>query len=251
MINPQRKKHLEEFEKKIGATFLNPSLLNQSLTHSSYVHEQGKKEIFDNERLEFLGDAVLKLVISEYLHNRFPDHAEGELTKIRATVVSDTVLADAAKKLRIGEYLLLSRNEHRSGGTTRKSNIANAMEALFAAIYLDQGIGKARDIILGFLKHDLDRVSQQGYIDDWKSALQEHAQKNKWGLPHYHVAKEVGPKHNRIFFINVKVDNRIMGHGRGQSKKEAQQEAAKMALDKLTGRPRRPFLLSLIQRDKK
>jgi len=233
MLTPRREKQLQELEEKIGITFLNKSLLNQSLTHSSYAHESRNKSM-DNERLEFLGDAVIKLVISEYLYNKFPTYQEGDLTKIRAVAISDEILAVAAKKIRLGEYILLGSNERRTGGMDRKSNLANAMEAFICAVYLDAGLGKARDILLGFLIPEIDKISRVGYIKDFKSALQEYVQKKKWGLPYYHVIKEEGLKHKKIFLMEVKIRGQVHGMGRGANKKEAEQAAARVALSRLT-----------------
>ena len=229
-ISPEREKELLEIENMLSVSFLNKSLLNQSLTHSSYAHE---KNAPDNERLEFLGDAVLKLVISEYIYNRFPGHPEGELTKIRATVISDETLWKVGRKMNLGEHLLLSGNEKKSGGQKRKSNIANALEAVIGAVYLDAGIGKVRDLIVESLREETDTVSRAGYIGDYKSALQEYTQKFKRELPHYRVIKEAGPKHRRVFWIEVKVKGKRCGIGRGRNKKEAEQRAATMALKSL------------------
>lgn len=229
-ISPEREKELHELEKKLGVSFLNKNLLNQSLTHSSFGHENN---IPDNERLEFLGDAVLKLVITEYLYNKFPGHAEGELTKIRAAVISDDTLAGLGKKLDLGDFLLLSGNENKSGGQKRKSNIANAFEAIVGAAYLDAGLGRARDLIIDVLREEVEKVSRAGYISDYKSTVQEYAQKHKRELPHYRVIKESGPKHRKVFWIEVKVKGRRYGIGRGANKKEAEQRAAAMALKRL------------------
>lgn len=229
-FDPQREKELQEIEKKLGTSFLNKTLLNQSLTHSSYGHE---KKIPDNERLEFLGDAILKLVISEYLYHKFPERAEGDLTKIRASVISDDTLSYVGRKLNIGEYLLLSANEKRTGGTRRKSNLANAFEAVIGAVFLDAGIGKSRELILGLLEKEIEKVSRSGYIRDYKSALQEFTQKRKWDLPRYKVIKETGPRHRRVFWIEVKIKGRSYGVGRGRNKKEAEQRAAMQALQGL------------------
>ncbi|OGC34216.1 ribonuclease III [candidate division WOR-1 bacterium RIFOXYB2_FULL_48_7] len=229
-LTPEREKVLQELENRLGISFLNKLLLNQSLTHSSYGHE---KSIPDNERLEFLGDAVLKLVVSEYLYNRFPNSAEGDLTKIRAAAISDDTLAEEGQRFELGEYLLLSLNEKKGGGQKRRSNIANAAEALIGAIYLDAGIGKARDFVVELLRQQIDKVSREGYISDFKSALQEYAQKHKWDLPHYRVIKEVGPKHRRLFWMEVRLKGRRYGVGRGANKKETEQKAAAMALKRL------------------
>lgn len=225
-------KRLEELEQKIGISFLNRHLFNQSLTHSSYAHENN---VPDNERLEFLGDAVIKLAISEYLFNKFPTRPEGDLTKIRAAVISDDTLAKVANKFRIGNYVLFSKNEKASGGSKRKSNIANAFESLVGALYLDSGIGKARDFLVTHLGPEIERVSQVGYISDYKSTLQEFAQKRKWELPFYSVIKEDGPKHQKTFIVGVKLRGKIQGRGNGANKKEAEQKAAQQALGKLQG----------------
>ena len=229
MISSKREKQLQELERKIGVSFLSKSLLNQSLTHSSYAYET-KEKIHNNERLEFLGDAVLKLVISEYLFHKFPERQEGDLTKIRASVISDVTLASVAKEMKLGSYILLGENEKRTGGANRKSNLANVFEGLLGAIYLDGGIGRSREMALRFLISEIDKVSKEGYIRDFKSALQEHVQKKGWGLPNYSVLKETGPKHKRIFWTDVSVRNRIMGTGKGLNKKESEQAAAKIAL---------------------
>lgn len=228
----QRDKELFDLEKKIGTSFLNKQLLNQSMTHSSYAHEEN---IPDNERLEFLGDAVIKIVISEYLYNKFPERPEGDLTKIRATVISDETLAKVAEKIHLGDFLLLSANEKKTGGSKRKSNVANAFEAIIGAIYLDSGLGKVRDFLIEHLRQEVEKVSREGFIKDYKSALQEYVQKKKWMLPQYKVEKEVGPKHQKVFVIGVRVRGRVMGEGTGANKKEAEQKAAEVALKKLKG----------------
>ena len=233
MLTPRREKQLQELENKIGITFLNKSLLNQSLTHSSYAHESRNK-LHDNERLELLGDAVIKLVISEYLYNKFPTYQEGDLTKIRAVAISDDILGSVAKRTQLGMYLMLGSNERRTGGMDRKSNLANALEALIGAIHLDAGLGKARDVLLELLIPEIDKISKVGYIKDFKSALQEFVQKKKWGLPYYHVIKEEGLKHKKMFWMEVKIKGQGYGVGRGVNKKEAEQAAAKIALSSLT-----------------
>jgi len=244
-----QEKRLDELEQKLGISFLNRRLLNQSLTHSSYAHENG---IPDNERLEFLGDAVIKLAISGYLFNKFPTRPEGDLTKIRAAVISDDTLARVANRFRIGNYVLFSKNEKASGGSKRKSNIANAFESLVGAIYLDAGIGKARDFLTEHLSPEINRVSQVGYISDFKSTLQEFAQKRKWELPFYNVIKEEGPKHKKTFVVGVKLRGKIQGRGNGANKKEAEQKAAQQALRHLQGvENRRNRVKGIVKRIKK
>lgn len=233
MQNSKRDKQLIDLENKLGLTFLNKSLLNQSFTHSSFAHES-KTKVYDNERLEFLGDAVIKLVISEYIYNKFPERAEGDLTKIRAVVISDDVLGEISKKLRLGDYLLLGVNERKTGGALRKSNLANVFEAMTGAIYLDAGLGKARDVLLSFLSSEIEKTSKEGFMKDFKSALQEFVQKRKWGLPSYRVISESGPKHKKMFHIEVLIRGQKYGEGEGANKKEAEQAAAKVALSRLT-----------------
>jgi len=245
----QRDKELTELEKKLRISFLNKQLLNQSLTHSSFANEAN---IPDNERLEFLGDAVIKLVISEYVYNRFPERPEGDLTKIRATVISDDTLAKVASRVHLGEALLLSENEKKTGGNKRKSNVANAFESLVGAIYLDGGLGKARDFLIEFLRLEIDKVSREGYIKDYKSALQEYVQKKKWVLPVYKVLNEQGPKHQKQFVIGVKIKGCIMGEGKGMNKKEAEQKAAEEALKKLQEEEKVPSpIKGILQKVKK
>lgn len=229
-ISPQRLDELQTLEQKIGAIFINKNILNQALTHSSFGHD---RNLPDNERLEFLGDAVLKLVVSEHLYLKFPERDEGALTKIRASVISDDTLSRISRDLGIGEFLLLSENEKKTGGHRRKSNLANVFEALLGALFLDSGIGKSRELILGCLSDEIDRTSMADFISDYKSTLQEFAQKRRWELPRYKVVKETGPKHRRVFWMEVRVKGRNLGVGRGRNKKESEQRAAMQALRKL------------------
>jgi ribonuclease III len=233
MLTSRREQQLAELEAKLGLSFVNKTLLSQAFTHSSYAHESSDK-IFDNERLEFLGDAVIKLVISEYLFNKYPSSQEGDMTKVRAVAISDDILFLVSKKLKLGEYLLLGANEKRTGGAERKSNLANVFEAFIGAIYMDSGLGKSRDILLELLIPEIDKISSTDYMKDYKSALQEYVQKKKWGLPSYHVVKESGPKHKKMFSIEVMIKGVRHGVGQGQNKKEAEQASAKVALLKLT-----------------
>ncbi len=232
MTIPARKQALDELQEKLGASFLDTGILDQALTHSSFGNELLRQDIKNNERLEFLGDAVLKLVISDHLFRNFPDLAEGDLTKIRAAVVSDLALSEISKKLGIGKYLLLGKNERASGGELKKSNLANALESSIAALYLDRGLESAAEVVIRLLKEQITKASAKDFIIDYKSALQELCQKNKWGLPFYQVTKELGPKHKKIFWIAVKIKGKKCGSGRGRTKKEAEQHAAKEALQK-------------------
>jgi len=233
MHSPERTEKINELKRALRIPLISDDLINQALTHSSYINENRVDDRSDNERLEFLGDAVLKLIVSSYIFKKFPGHAEGDLTKMRAAVVSDLSLSEIAKGLDLGRYLLLGKNERSSGGDRKKSNMANALEAIIAAVYLGLGMEKAAEIVIGLLKDPIEKASASDFIIDYKSALQELCQKNKWGLPFYAVKKEVGPKHKRIFWIEVKVKGMKFGFGKGFSKKEAEQNAAKEALFEL------------------
>jgi len=245
-----RDREIQELEKRLGISFLNKSLLNQALTHSSFSKEN---QVPDNERLEFLGDAVLKLVTTEYLYNKFPSEPEGTLTKYRASIVSDGTLAEIAGNLKLGEHLLLSDNEEKTGGAKRKSNVANTFEALLGAIYLDCGLGKARDFVIENLRAEVEKVSTEGYITDYKSTLQEYAQKRKWQLPNYKVVSENGPRHKRIFKVVVKIRGKIYGEGHGLNKKEGEQNAAFHAYNKLISeeKPNKANIKGLISKVRK
>ncbi|MBU0572999.1 MAG: ribonuclease III, partial [Candidatus Margulisbacteria bacterium] len=229
-MSMEREQQLARLEEKTGVIFLNKALLNQALTHSSFANEF---QVPDNERLEFLGDAVLKLVVSEYLYNKYPSRPEGDLTKIRAAIISDETLARFSDGLNMGSFFLLSANEKKSGGAKRKSNLANALEAWIGAVYLDAGLGRIRDFLLELFREEIEKVGRHGYISDWKSALQEYVQKKKWELPYYKVVRESGPRHKRIFYIDVFVNAKKMGAGKGLNKKEAEQHAAHQAMKRL------------------
>lgn len=238
----EREKELDSLEAELKLSFINKTLLNQALTHSSFGHEF---DVRDNERLEFLGDAVLKLVISEHIFHKYPNKAEGDLTKIRAQVISDETLAKIARQFNLGRYLLLSTQEKRTGGSKRKSNLANAFEAVIGATFLDAGIGRARQLVLEFLEKEIELKARKGFISDFKSALQEFVQKKGWTLPHYVVLKATGPKHRQVFLVGVKIKGRYFGYGKGFSKKEGERRAAKAAYMKIKreggGKPRRRF----------
>ncbi|MEB3244594.1 MAG: ribonuclease III [Vampirovibrionales bacterium] len=205
----------------------------QALTHSSYSHE-GKRSALDNyERLEFLGDAVLKLAVSQLVYERFPYYREGELTKIRSVVVSDAVLAPFAVQLGLGEVMRFGPAEKRSGGANKPSNLACGFEALLGALYLDGFFNETVSWLKKLLENVVDDVDQNKTKDNYKAALQEYTQGMGWGLPEYHTLSEHGPAHNRAFEITVSIAREVMGVGHGKTKKEAQQSAAKQALQTL------------------
>jgi ribonuclease III len=211
----------------------NYALYDRALTHSSYTYENKLSAVDNYERLEYLGDAVLKLVVSEYLFERFPDYREGELTKIRAVVVSDAKLAEIAKTIGLGAYIIFGSSEAKSGGRKKVSNLACAFEALLGAMYLDGKILEVRDMMCEQLETFVTQIDMSKTKDNYKAALQELTQADGGVLPAYRTIKESGPSHNRTFQIEVSISGEIMGIGFGKSKKEAQQQAARQALEVL------------------
>lgn len=208
-------------------------LLDLALTHSSYTFENKLPALENNERLEFLGDAVLKLIASRYLYDRFPEYAEGELTKIRAILVSDKTIAQIAMKIELGKYLKLGFHEEKMGGRERSSTLACAFEAFLGAFYMDGKIDILYDFLTNLLEPEVTEIDQSATKYNFKAILQEYAQGNNLDLPDYRTTGEEGPPHNRTFSIEVFVNGELLGYGIGKSKKEAQQHAAKMALGAL------------------
>lgn len=202
-------------------------LLVTSLTHPSYAQEQGMAE--NNQRLEFLGDAVLNLVVAKYLYIAFPNQPEGVLTKIRAKVVCERYLAKFARALSMGDYLILGRGEENSGGRNRNSIIADALEAVIGALFLDQGLEYTESFILKHMQKDIDAVAD-GDFYDFKSRLQELVQSTSRENVTYEILKESGPAHDRTFVAGVTFQNRLLATGTGKTKKEAEQKAAEEAL---------------------
>ena len=212
--------------------FNNIELLNLALTHTSFVNES-KSQLESNERLEFLGDAVLELATSNFLFNRFPNMPEGALTKTRTNIVRAESLAAVSRKLKLGEMLLLGHGEEESGGRSRLSNLEDVFEAVLGAVYLDQGWEIARSYVFRHMKQTLDEVREGEVAKDHKSALQEFIQQTPGRTIEYVELDSFGPDHSRSFEFAVKIDDRIYGRGIGKSKKEAEQIAAKEALKKL------------------
>lgn len=230
-ISSKRKEILMKMQSNIGYEFNDLYLLNTSLTHSSYANENRMKSYESNERLEFLGDAVVNLIISQYLYDSFYGLPEGELTKRRATIVCEPSLAFAAKKINLGDYLLLGKGEEGTGGRTRDSILADAFEALVGSIYIDGGLESARMFLLNIFDEEvIDTISEGGLFTDYKTKLQEKLQKNSMVNIEYVVEKEVGPDHDKRFYINAIIGDKVLGKGMGRNKKEAEQMAAKEAL---------------------
>lgn len=224
-------------ERVIGYQFNKPHLLEMALTHKSRLQGQQNAGIEDNERLEFLGDAVLALIVSEYLTESYSTLKEGELSQVRARLVGGTVLAEVAARLELGRFLRLGRGEEQTHGRQKRSLLADGLEAVIAAVYMDGGLGAARSVVLTMFKpelHDLQQVKVSEYRQDYKSQLQEWCQKEFGVLPDYHVTRESGPDHDKQFEVQVRIRGTIQGDGVGPSKKVAEQNAAQQALATLT-----------------
>ncbi|SFA74614.1 MULTISPECIES: ribonuclease III [unclassified Bacillus (in: firmicutes)] len=233
VYNIRAKENLfSDFQKMIGIQFDNERLLKQAFTHSSYVNEHRRKPYEDNERLEFLGDAVLELTVSQFLFKKFPHMSEGELTKLRAAIVCEPSLVGFANELSFGKVILLGKGEEMTGGRERPALLADVFEAFIGALYLDKGI----EVVTSFLDMVVFPKINAGafsHVMDFKSQLQELVQRDGSGAIEYKVLLEKGPAHNREFVSKVSLNGEELGVGTGKSKKEAEQHAAQMALTKL------------------
>ena len=224
---------LVALQQTLGISFNNLSLLEQALVHSSYINENPGFTPTSNERLEFLGDAILDLVVAEKLYQDFPHFNEGEMTKLRATLVCRDTLSRMARAIRLGDYLYLGKGEEASGGRHKPANLTGALEAVIAAISLDQGLATARDCILRLLNSELQKAISQGAGVDYKSRLQELIQARQQLTPVYNVIEAVGPDHAKEFTAEVRVGDTVLGRGSGKSKKAAETEAARSVLERL------------------
>jgi len=222
--------NLSKFEETLGMVFNNKDFLRTALTHRSYLNENPDVGGGHNERLEFLGDAVLELVITEYLYAKFPEKPEGELTSLRASLVNANMLGVVASELDFNNFLLLSRGEAKDIGRARQYILANTFEAVVGAIYLDQGYGPTRDFILRVLAGKLSEILEKKLYRDAKSFFQEEAQERVGITPTYEVLKEWGPDHDKHFVVGVYLGKELIAEGEGASKQEAQQNAAEAAL---------------------
>lgn len=224
-------KDLASFEEKIGIHFTDQVLLTQAFTHRSYLNEHRGEAHGHNERLEFLGDAVLELISTHFLYEKFPEKDEGELTAYRAALVNAVICAEVAIEVGMNEYLLLSRGEAKDQGRARGVLLANAFEALIGAIYLDQGYDTAQAFIARFLLPKIDDIIRRRLWQDAKSTLQEKVQEFEGVTPSYAVIKETGPDHDKHFLVGVYAREKLLAQGEGKSKQEAEQSAARAALD--------------------
>ena len=229
---------LDALQTTLDYRFHNPRLLEEALTHKSYVNEQRPPTGTDNERLEFLGDAVLSLVVSEQLAILLPHSPEGALSKHKARLVSESMLADVARRLKLGSCLRLGRGEELSKGREKDSLLADAVEAVIAAVHLDGGLEASRGVVARLFQQELSQVASQRHRpgeNDYKTQVQEWCQRRFDSLPSYAVVRESGPDHDKLFEVEVSVNGEVVGRGTGRSKKEAEQSAAKQALQE--GRP--------------
>ncbi|OGC84591.1 ribonuclease III [Candidatus Adlerbacteria bacterium RIFCSPHIGHO2_12_FULL_53_18] len=224
-------KDFAQFEQGIGFTFKNEGLLRQAFTHRSYLNEHRDEEAEHNERLEFLGDAVLELIVTHFLYEKFPERPEGDLTAFRAALVNAVTLSEVASEIGMNDYLLLSRGEAKDTGRARGILLANAIEALIGAIYLDQGYEAAEMFIEKFLFPKMDEIMKKKLWRDPKSTLQEKAQEAEGATPYYAVVRETGPDHDKQFIVGVYVKDMLLAQGGGKSKQEAEQDAARNALE--------------------
>ena len=224
-----------DFEKVIGYKFKNTKLLTAALTHSSYSNEHRSSDIICNERLEFLGDSVLGFICAELLYTRYSDKTEGVMSKMRSALVCEAALAEYAKCLELGKYLLLGRGEVLAGAGERASTVSDAFEAVIAAIYLDGGIDDAKNFVLPFLNSAIDNNKHTHSLNrDFKTSLQEISQKNPGEIIRYELTNESGPDHTKVFTVSVYLNSNLLATAHGKSKKEAEQSAAREAL-KLMG----------------
>ena len=225
--------NLENLERDLGYSFKNKELPVEALTHKSFHHENPGKVKSYNERLEFIGDSVFGLVIVEYLFRFNDEFTESDMSKIKSYIVKGAVLSEVAEGLGLGSYLRLGRGEEDTGGRQKRSLLANAMEAVFGAVYLDSGYETAREVILGLFKDRIRSVISSGQYHDYKTELQEKSQMLYGVLPEYRIARQEGEEHRKTFTVDVFINGRALGRGAGKNKKEAQTAAAKEALLRL------------------
>jgi len=232
-LSVERIKALRNFEQMFSYHFDDISLLDNALTHRSFVHENQILGCKDNERLEFLGDAVIDLFVTDLLMKRFPDYTEGQLSKLRASLVNEYPLADLAQKFKVGDYLLLGKGEESTGGRMKTSLLANTLEAIIAAVYLDSNMEKTKEFLKNLIKSLVERGEKIFVYKDYKTSIQEISQNCFKEAPRYVLLGEYGPDHNKTFKIGVYIGDIINAYGTGKSKKEAEQDAARKVYKEL------------------
>lgn len=224
----ERKRELQLFQKHAQIRFKSLPLLNLAFSHRSYANEHGGA-VDNNEKLEFFGDSVLGLVVSEYLVVALPDKSEGDMAKIKSHVVSEEILAEVGRALRLDNFILIGKGEEYSGGRSKRALLADAMEAIIGAYYFDSGFKAVRSFVRSFMVPEIEKVLEDRHRKDYKTLLQEYVQKRFKSYPRYRVVNRKGPDHNRTFWIEVTVNRRTYGPGKGKNKKDAEQQAAGMA----------------------
>lgn len=230
----KRIQQLQSFCNNLGVEMKDLELLDMALTHTSYAHEAKQNpKPHHNERIEFLGDSVLSVIVSTYMYKNFPELAEGQLTKLRAYLVCEASLYEYAKKIYLGDFLKLGRGEELSGGRERPSILADAFESVLGAIYLDQGFEVVQHYLLEMMQPEIDYICRHGIFNDYKTRLQEFLQRDGDVDISYHLLGSTGPEHEKVFTSEVSVDGRVIGEGRGRTKKDSEQHAAQQALAQL------------------
>jgi len=225
---------LRDIQSALGITFSNPSLLQQAFVHTSYINENAGADVRDNQRMEFLGDSVLTMIFAELLYREFPNLPEGKLTELRISLVRQEKLAEKSTALKLGDYLVLGKGEDSSGGRERRNNLADTFEALVGAIFLDQGIGKAREFVLSNYEKDISAIKAGKPVLNYKALLQELTQAKFKTLPGYEIVEATGPDHDRVFCVSVSLGEVVLAIGSGKTRKVAESEAARIALEKLS-----------------
>ena len=232
-MTSEEKDLLKRLEKLIAYKFKRREHLKRALTHKSYTNEQRLAQTENNERYEYLGDAVLELSVSHLLMERFPEHPEGELSKLRAAIVNENQLAEIARELKLGEFLYLGKGEDQTGGRDKPSLLSDAFEAVLGAVYLDRGFEKAFEVVSHHYEKILERCGGVGFEKDYKTKLQEESQSRFRAIPRYRLVGERGPDHCKLFEVHLFIRDELWGVGQGASKKAAEQTAARQALEKL------------------
>ena len=226
---------IAKLQKDLGIIFVKTSLLEQALVHSSYVNENPAHTLGHNERLEFLGDAVLDFIVADKLYREFPDLSEGEMTRLRAGLVCRDTLANVARKIKLGDFLYMGKGEESSGGRNKSPNLAGALEALIAAVFIDGGISTTESMIKDLFAEEWEKLTSRGIGTEYKSRLQEIVQSRFQAPPVYRLVEESGLDHEKSFVIEVIVNSKVVGTGTGKTKKAAETEAARRALESLAG----------------
>jgi len=226
--------NVHDIQSALGIAFRNPSLLQQAFVHTSYINENPDADIHDNQRMEFLGDAVLTMIFAELLYKEFPDLPEGKLTELRISLIRQEKLAEKASALKLGDYMVLGKGEDSSGGREKRNNLADTFEALIGAVYLDRGIGKAREFVLSNYKKDISAIKAGKPVLNYKALLQEFTQAKFKTLPLYEIVEATGPDHDKVFCVAVSLGETVLAIGSGKTRKVAESEAAHLALEKLS-----------------